>query len=93
MRPHRDDKVLTAWNGLMIASLANAGAALDQPDWIDAAKRAFQFICDKLGDGNQLFHAYRAGKRQQSAMHAMGQPLSDTDIQMVSDYYATLAPR
>lgn len=36
---------------------------------------------------------YREGKRQQSAMHAMGQPLTDADIQMIADYYSTLAPR
>lgn len=36
---------------------------------------------------------YREGKRQQSAMHAMGQPLTDQDVQMIADYYSTLAPR
>jgi uncharacterized protein YyaL (SSP411 family) len=67
VRPGRDDKVLVDWNGLMIASLANAGAVFTRPDWIDAAKRAFQFICDHLGEGDQLFHAYRAGKKQHPA--------------------------
>ena len=66
-RPGRDDKVLVDWNGLMITSLANAGMILARPDWIDAAKRAFKFIVDKLGDGDQLYHAYRAGKRQHPA--------------------------
>ena len=36
---------------------------------------------------------YREGKRQQSAMHAMGEPLTDTDMQAIADYYSTLAPR
>jgi len=67
VRPGRDDKVLVDWNGLMIASLANAGAALDRADWVDAAKTAFAFICEKLGDGDRLFHSYRAGKRQYPA--------------------------
>jgi uncharacterized protein len=67
VRPARDDKVLVDWNGLMIASLANAGAALDRSDWIDAARTAFDFICEKLGDGDRLFHSYRAGKRQYPA--------------------------
>ena len=66
-RPARDDKVLVDWNGLMIASIANAGAALGRPEWIKAAQEAFQFICDRLGDGDRLFHSYRAGKRQHPA--------------------------
>ena len=67
VRPGRDDKVLADWNGLTIASLANAGAALTRPDWVDAARDAFHFICEKLGDGDRLFHSYRAGKRQHQA--------------------------
>jgi uncharacterized protein YyaL (SSP411 family) len=66
-RPGRDDKVLVDWNGLMIASLANAGSAFDRKDWINAAREAFQFICDKLGEGDRLYHSYRAGKRQHPA--------------------------
>ncbi len=56
VRPGRDDKVLADWNGLMIAALANAGAAFECRDWVDAARRAFDFICEKLGDGDRLFH-------------------------------------
>jgi len=67
VRPGRDDKVLVDWNGLMIASIANAGAALGRPEWIKAAQEAFRFICDRLGDGDRLFHSYRAGKRQHPA--------------------------
>jgi uncharacterized protein YyaL (SSP411 family) len=63
-RPLRDDKVLADWNGLMIAALANAGAVLRQPAWVEAARRAFDFIVAKLGDGDQLYHTYRTGKRQ-----------------------------
>ncbi|HXJ00180.1 MAG TPA: thioredoxin domain-containing protein [Micropepsaceae bacterium] len=66
-RPGRDDKVLVDWNGLMIAGLVRAGAGLDRQDWIDAAREAFAFICAKLGDGDRLFHSYRAGKKQHLA--------------------------
>src|SRR4029077_17497152 len=66
-RPARDDKVLVDCNGLMIAAIANAGAALGRPEWVKAAQEAFQFICDRLGDGDRLFHSYPAGKRQHPA--------------------------
>jgi uncharacterized protein len=67
VRPGRDDKVLADWNGMMIAALANAGAAFERHDWTDAARRAFDFICEKLGDGDRLYHSYRAGQRQNQA--------------------------
>ncbi len=59
--PARDDKVLADWNGLMIAALAEAGAVFDRADWIDAARRAFDFIRERLGDGARLRHSYCAG--------------------------------
>jgi uncharacterized protein YyaL (SSP411 family) len=67
VRPGRDDKVLVDWNGLMITSLAVAGAAFDRKDWIEAARDAFQFVCNKLGDGERLFHSYRDGRKQHPA--------------------------
>jgi hypothetical protein len=65
-KPSRDDKVLADWNGMMIAALAFAGPALQHTQWITAAEKAFAFVCEKLGDGDRLFHTYRAGKRQHS---------------------------
>ncbi|HWQ54934.1 MAG TPA: thioredoxin domain-containing protein [Bryobacteraceae bacterium] len=49
-RPHLDDKILTAWNGLMISAFARAGAALSEKSYTDAALRAAGFILERLYD-------------------------------------------
>lgn len=60
-RPHLDDKVLVAWNGLMISAFAQAGAALDRPDFTEAAERAARFIRSTLysGEKGELLRAFR----------------------------------
>jgi len=45
-QPGRDDKVVTAWNGLAITALAEAGAALERPDWVDAAVGCAEHVLD-----------------------------------------------
>ena len=51
-RPHRDDKVVAAWNGLAISGLCAAGTFLDRPDYIQAAVDAAQLLLDvHLVDG------------------------------------------
>lgn len=60
--PHRDDKIITAWNGLMIAALARGGRVLGRSDLIEAARGALEFIRRELWDGSKLWRAYR-GKR------------------------------
>jgi uncharacterized protein YyaL (SSP411 family) len=59
--PGLDDKVLADWNGLMIAALVRAALALDRPDWIALAERAFRFIVSTMSRGGQLGHSWRAG--------------------------------
>jgi uncharacterized protein len=60
VRPHRDDKILSDWNGLMIAALAKGAAAFDEPRYAAAASRAADFILANLlrPDGS-LLHRYR----------------------------------
>jgi len=61
--PYRDDKVLTDWNGLMIAALSIAGRALNDSAYTAAAERAADFVLGKLRkDDGQLLHRWRSGK-------------------------------
>ncbi|MEJ5359971.1 MAG: thioredoxin domain-containing protein [Desulfobacterales bacterium] len=61
--PLRDDKILTDWNGWMIAALAFGSRALGRPGWREAAERAAVFLRERLRapDGG-LLHRYRAGE-------------------------------
>jgi len=68
VRPGFDDKVLADWNGLAIAALAEAGAAFDDPLWIDAAARAFSFVTTRMIENGRLHHTWREGKLQHRAM-------------------------
>jgi uncharacterized protein YyaL (SSP411 family) len=62
VRPGLDDKVLADWNGLMIAALVNSGIVLDEPSWLDLARRAFDFIAHSMTRGDRLGHSWRAGQ-------------------------------
>jgi uncharacterized protein YyaL (SSP411 family) len=63
VRPHLDDKILTAWNGLMISALALGGAVLEEPRYAAAARRAADFTLSRLLDPatGQLLRRYRQG--------------------------------
>lgn len=63
IHPAKDDKILTDWNALMIAALARASRALDEPDYLAAAERAAGFILTRLrGPDGRLLHRYRGGE-------------------------------
>ena len=68
IRPGFDDKILADWNGLMIAALAEAGAAFARPDWIEMAERAWSFVTMKMMKNGRLHHAWREGRLQHPAM-------------------------
>jgi len=62
VHPHKDDKILTDWNGLMIAALAKGAQAFDEPKYADAAKRAADFILTGMRrEDGRILHRYRDG--------------------------------
>jgi uncharacterized protein YyaL (SSP411 family) len=60
--PAIDDKVLTDWNGLMIAALAKAGNFLNQPKYISAAIKTANFILNQMRKDDVLYHRYAKGQ-------------------------------
>ena len=68
IHPFKDDKILTDWNGLMIAAMAQAGNALDNSKYTLAASKAADFIMQNLtGADGRLLKRYRKGKAGLSA--------------------------
>lgn len=62
IRPLRDDKILTDWNGLIIAALAKAGRAFDNDEYVCEAQRCLQFISDHLIENEAMLqHRYYNG--------------------------------
>jgi uncharacterized protein YyaL (SSP411 family) len=63
-RPHLDDKVITAWNGLMISALAKGARVLGDKSCLIAATRAAEFIQRELHDGktSTLYRSWRGGR-------------------------------
>jgi hypothetical protein len=75
VHPAVDDKVLAGWNGLAISALAEAGRALDEPSYVEAAVRAAGFVLEHLRDGaGRLLRSWRdgrAGRRAYADDHAL----------------------
>jgi uncharacterized protein YyaL (SSP411 family) len=68
VRPGRDDKVIVAWNGLMIDAMARADAGLDVADYGGPAIRAADFILDNMRrDDGRLLHTWRGNKAKLDA--------------------------
>src|SRR5438874_957096 len=63
-RPHLDDKIIAAWNGLMISAYARAAQALDDSPYLEIAVRAAKFLETNLYDssGKILYRNYREGR-------------------------------
>ena len=63
-RPHLDDKIIAAWNGLMISAYARAAQVLDDPRYLDTANRAAKSLRANLYDEKNklLFRSFREGR-------------------------------
>ena len=60
--PGLDDKVLTSWNGLMLAAFAEAGRAFERPDYLEAAKANAEFLHRTMRrESGRLFRTWKAG--------------------------------
>lgn len=60
-RPHLDDKIITAWNGLMITAFARAAQVFDDPEYLKAAQGSAKFIRENLWKNGSLIRNYRGG--------------------------------
>jgi uncharacterized protein YyaL (SSP411 family) len=67
IRPHRDEKIITAWNGLMISALAYGGAVLEEEKYIKAAGRSTEFILSVLNRNGRLMRYCKDGQVIQKA--------------------------
>jgi uncharacterized protein YyaL (SSP411 family) len=67
VRPGRDEKILSAWNGLMIAGMARAARVFDRPDWLQSAQRAMDFVRSTLWHDGKLLATYKDGKAHLNA--------------------------
>ena len=91
IHPLLDDKVLTSWNGLMLRAFAEAGAALDQPDYLDAARNNAAFLLDNMRDADgRILRTWRNGEAKLLGYLEDYACLADG---LLSLHEATLEPR
>ncbi|MDE3075663.1 MAG: thioredoxin domain-containing protein, partial [Chloroflexota bacterium] len=62
IRPGRDEKILTSWNGLMLKAFAEASAILGRPDYARVAQRNARFLLGQLRSGGRILRTYKDGR-------------------------------
>ena len=67
IKPFRDEKVLTAWNGLMMAAFAEASSVLNNAEYLEVAKKNADFILSELQSGGRLLRTWKNGKAKLNA--------------------------
>jgi uncharacterized protein YyaL (SSP411 family) len=60
--PLRDEKILAAWNGLMISAFAQAGFSLEEPAFTEAARRAAHFVLEQMRKDGRLLRTFQGGR-------------------------------
>lgn len=88
--PYKDDKILTAWNGLMISAFALGGRALNAPEYSRAAEKAADFILTRLQKDGRLLRRYREGE---SAVSAFQDDYACLSLGLLELYETTLNVR
>jgi uncharacterized protein YyaL (SSP411 family) len=68
IRPGLDDKILTSWNGLMLAALADAGRLLKRQDYLELAVTNARFLRDNLLQNGRLWHTFTRGRPKVSGL-------------------------
>jgi len=67
VRPGRDEKVLTDWNGLMLRAFAEAAAHFGRDDYRSIAEANARFLLETMWDGNRLLHSFKDGRARFNA--------------------------
>jgi uncharacterized protein YyaL (SSP411 family) len=67
IKPDRDEKIITAWNGLMLASFAEAGVILGRADYTDAARKNADFVLSQLRRDGFLLRTWKDGVAKYNA--------------------------
>jgi uncharacterized protein YyaL (SSP411 family) len=62
VRPHRDEKVLAGWNGLMLRAVAEAARVLDRPDLAGIAVRNAHFLLSRMRSGDRMLRSFKDGR-------------------------------
>jgi uncharacterized protein YyaL (SSP411 family) len=89
VKPARDDKILAAWNGLMISALAAGYQTLGEMRYLKAAERAAAFVMTRLWDGRRLRRSFKDGIAQPNGYL---EDYACVAYALIDLYEATLAP-
>jgi len=89
VRPHRDEKILTGWNALMIKGLAHAGRLMQRRDWVDTALRAADFIRNNLWREGRLHASYANGAARLNGYLDDYAFLLDALLELMQAHYRT----
>lgn len=89
VKPGRDEKILTSWNGLMIKGLAKAGRQLKRDDYIQAAEKALDFIKKHCWVDGHLFATYKNGQARLDAYLDDYAFLLDAILELLQSHWRT----